>query len=90
MIQEFLESSTRLLNNLKSYVNQVFIFSSKKSLTVDLIFNNQNSRVLSLEKDVSDVRKVLKNNHPGFVIIPGVIALNGENMFLMWFESVYR
>ena len=42
MIYKRLEKSTRLLNDLKSHVNRIIIFSNVKTFTVDPVFNRQN------------------------------------------------
>ena len=52
--------------------------------------NKQNDHVVSFGQDVPEICNVSTTKHPVFIMILGVIALNGEKMSFVWFPTGYR
>ena len=77
MVQKCQEKSSSLLHDLKNRGNRILSFSYEKTFTVAIIFNKQIDRVVTIENDVSEYRKVSTTKHSASIMMPGVVALNG-------------
>ena len=80
VVQNRLDMSSRLLNDLKTHGNRILIFSDEKTFFVDHFINKQNERVIAFGNDVSEQRVF------GDIMMLGVVASNGEKMPPLWFE----
>ena len=80
MIQKRLERSTRFFNDMKNHGNRILVFSDEKRFTDDPVFSNQNDRVATFGKDISEILKLSTTKHPASVMMLGVVVSNGEKM----------
>ena len=94
MIQKRLERSTRWLNDLKSHGNRILIFSHKKTITADSVFNKQNIRVVTFINTVvlTNIFKknYVKNYHNFCFQVKWTIWEIIRRIFLQWFFRPYH
>ena len=65
---------------LKNRGNRIVILSDEKTFTVDPVYNKQNDRVVKIRNDVFEHRRMSTTKHPASIVMPGVIASNGEKI----------
>ena len=67
------ESSTVILNYLKYFGGDVYIFVDKKKFGVDKVFNRRKSRIVA--KESSCTPSLFQSEHTAYVMVFGVDAI---------------